>query len=49
MEKYNFGCFGCWVMDDAGNLDYVQEEDYSEELWEEMKKSGARHAQTPKM
>ncbi len=49
VEKYNFGCFGCWVMDEEGNLDYVQEEDYSDELWEEMKKSGARHAQAQKM
>lgn len=40
-KKYNFGCFGCWVMDEQGNLDYVKEEAYSEEMWEEMKKSGA--------
>lgn len=43
-EKYNFGCFGCWIMDDDGSLDYVREEDYSEELWAEMKKNGARKA-----
>lgn len=49
VEKYNFGCFGCWIMDEEGNLDYVQEEDYSDELWEEMKKSGARHSQTQKI
>lgn len=40
-KKYNFGCFGCWVMDEQGNLDYVKEEEYSEEMWEEMKKNGA--------
>lgn len=49
-EKYNFGCFGCWIMDDDVSLDYVREEEYSEELWAEMKKSGARKAlSTPRM
>ena len=49
-EKYNFGCFGCWVMDEEGNLDYVHEEEYTEELWEEMKKNGTRRAMSsPKM
>ena len=41
LKKYNFGCFGCWVMDEQGNLDYVGEKEYSEEMWEEMKKNGA--------
>lgn len=49
-EKYNFGCFGCWIMDDDGNLDYVKEESYTEELWEEMRKSGLRRSMSsPKM
>ena len=26
-DKYTFGCYGCWVMDDDGNLDYVPEEE----------------------
>ena len=42
-DKYTFGCYGCWVMDDDGNLDYVSEEDYTEELWNEQKKSGERN------
>jgi hypothetical protein len=29
-------------MDDDGNLDYTYEEDYSEEMWEEQKKSGQK-------
>jgi hypothetical protein len=37
-NKYNFGINGCWVSDDDGNLDYIPEESYTEELWEEMKK-----------
>ena len=41
-DKYTFGAFGCWVMDDNGNLDYVSEEDYTEELWNEQKKQGMR-------
>lgn len=43
-DKYTFGCYGCWVMDDDGNLDYVPEEEYSEELWNEQKKSAQRNA-----
>ena len=42
-DKYTFGCYGCWVMDDDGNLDYVPEEEYTEELWNEQKKSGERN------
>lgn len=42
-DKYTFGCYGCWVMDDDGNLDYVPEEEYSEELWNEQKKNGERN------
>lgn len=41
-SKYTFGAFGCWVMDDNGNLDYVSEDDYSDELWNEQKKQGMR-------
>ena len=36
--QYNFGINGCWVADNDGNLDYVPEESYTEEMWEEMKK-----------
>lgn len=47
-NKHNYGCFGCWTMDDEGNLDYISEEDYTEEMWDEMKKNGAmRKAQAP--
>lgn len=43
-DKYTFGCYGCWVMDEDGNLDYVPEEEYTEELWNEQKKSAQRNA-----
>ena len=36
--RYNFGLNGCWVADSEGNLDYVPEASYTEELWEEMRK-----------
>ena len=42
-DKYTFGCYGCWVMGDDGTFDYVPEEEYSEELWNEQKKSGERN------
>lgn len=41
-DQYNFGAFGCWTQDEDGNLDYVPEEEYTEEMWEEQKKAGAR-------
>lgn len=40
--KHNFGCFDCWTMDEKGNLDYVHEDDYTEEMWDELKKKGER-------
>lgn len=46
-DKYNVGVFGCWVMDDDGVLTYVNEEDYTDEIWEgierqrDVKKPGA--------
>ncbi len=39
-DKHNYGCFGCWTMDEEGNLDYIQEEEYTDEMWDEMKKKG---------
>ena len=41
-DKYTFGAFGCWVMDEDGNLNYVSDEDYTEELWNEQKKHGMK-------
>ena len=43
MGQVHFGVYGCWVMDDDGNLDYVPEEEYTEELWNEQKKSAERN------
>ena len=49
--KFNFGLNGCWISNDEGGLDYVQEDEYTEELWDEMKKRGnmQRNASTHKM
>lgn len=41
-DKFNFGIFGCWAMDEDGNLDYIPEENYTEEMWNEQKKLGMR-------
>lgn len=41
-DKYTFGINGCWISDDEGNMRYVVEDDYDEELWNEQKKAGAR-------
>lgn len=42
-EKYNFGIYGCWTMDDNGNLDYVPEEEYTDEMWKELNRKGEAH------
>ena len=42
-DKYTFGCYGCWVMGDDGSLDYISEEQYTEELWNEQKESAQRN------
>lgn len=41
-EKYNFGLYGCWQADADGNLSYTPEEEYDEEMWNELKKKGMR-------
>ena len=41
-DKFTFGIYGCWVMGEDGNLDYVREEDYTDELWNEQRKAGLR-------
>ena len=43
--KYKFGIFGCWVTDNDGNMDYVEENDYTDEMWNEQKKQGMRGLQ----
>ncbi len=42
-DKYTFGVYGCWMMDADGNLDYVPEAQYTEEIWNEQKKAGERN------
>ena len=44
LDKYNFGIYGCWIRDDKGNLDYINEEDYTEDLWEEQQKIISRNS-----
>ena len=45
MGQIQLRIFGCWTMDENGNLDYIHEEDYSEEIWNEQKKQGMRMMQ----
>lgn len=44
-DKYNFGIFGCWAMNEDGSLDYIPEESYTDEIWQEQKKQGLRMMQ----
>lgn len=43
-DKFTFGCYGCWSQMTEGNHDYVVEDEYTEELWNEQKKSAQRNA-----
>lgn len=36
-NKYSVGVFGCWMMDD-GELSYIEEGDYTEEIWDEIER-----------
>ena len=42
-SKYTFGCYGCWVTDNEGNHDYIPEESYTDEIWDEQRKAGLRN------
>lgn len=44
LDSYNFGIYGCWVRDDEGNLDYVHEDDYTDEIWEAQERMIARNS-----
>lgn len=36
-NKFSVGVFGCWKMED-GELSYIDENDYSDEIWEEIER-----------
>lgn len=37
-DKFSFGAYGCWVCDENGDMNYVSEDDYDDELWSELKR-----------
>lgn len=45
-NKYSVGLFGCWMMDD-GELSYIQEEEYTEEIWDEIEKQRNNRMKSP--
>ena len=49
LPKYNFGLFGCWVNDDIEGMRYVKEEDYTDEMWNQMERSGDQNAAKAQM
>ena len=38
LDRYNFGLFGCWTLQEDGSLEYIHEEDYTEGIWAEQQK-----------
>lgn len=45
-NKYSVGLFGCWMMD-GGELSYIQEEEYTEEIWDEIEKQRNNRMKSP--
>lgn len=43
MDRYNFGIYGCWIKNDAGDLDYVREEDFTEEILHAQQRAAERN------
>lgn len=41
-DKYNFGLNGCWAVNDEGGLEYIPEEEYTDELWNELRNRGSQ-------
>lgn len=44
INKYNFGVYGCWMLDELQNLKYIPEEEYSQEMMDEMKRRAEQNA-----
>ena len=53
VPKYNFGVNGCWICDDDGDLTYIENEQFTEELKAEEQRmklcNSARASFTPKL
>lgn len=49
LPKYNFGIGGCWIADDDNSMSYVKEDDYSDEIWDELKRRGNQNMTRQRM
>lgn len=43
LPMYNFGIYGCWV-NKNGTLEYIKEENYTQEMWNEMERAGVQNS-----
>lgn len=41
LPRFSFGIYGCWVNDEAGNLSYVEEDNYTPEMMEAQERAAA--------
>ena len=41
LPRFSFGIYGCWVNDEAGNLSYVEEDNYTPEMLEAQERAAA--------
>lgn len=49
LPHYNFGLYGCWMSDELGNLSYIPEDEYTDEMGAEQLRAGHQHAAAAQM
>lgn len=49
LAEFNFGTSGCWLSDQNGHLSYVPEDQYTEEIEEELERTGEQNMARTKM
>lgn len=49
LSKFNFGIYGCWMLDDNNNLSYVPESDYNQEMYDQLSRAATQNASSYRM
>lgn len=44
IDRITVGTYGCWIRDEYGDMNYVLEEDFTEEIHQEIKRRGLQNA-----
>lgn len=49
LSKYNFGIYGCWVLNDSNTLSYVPEAEYTQEMYDQLSRAATQNASSYRM